>query len=423
MTKLIYQTVIAFYGFLIRIAALVNPKARLWVSGRQNWDARLTAQLSGNMAPVIWLHAASLGEFEQARPVLEALRTQHPNHKLLVTFFSPSGYEVRKNYAGADFVAYLPLDTPANARRFVAVVKPRLALFVKYEFWANYLLELRKQNVPTVLFSAVFQSNQLFFRWYGGFQRRLLDCFSHILVQNQESVTLLQSIGYEAITLAGDTRFDRVAQVTASSQTFPVVQNFCAGSPTLIAGSVWPDDMAVLIPFLNAFAGPLQVVVAPHEIDAEQIERWRGQLAQPSVLFSQLTKQQADNQSAILFIDNVGILAWLYQYGQFAFVGGGFRRGGLHNILEPATFGLPVFFGPQINKFPEAGALLAEGGAFLVSANFPADFGKLYHNPVERARAGAISRAYVQRNIGATAAVVEVANELIARGFAVKPSP
>lgn len=412
MAKLIYQTAIAFYGFLIGLAALFNPKARLWVSGRQNWDARLAAQLSGNTAPVIWLHAASLGEFEQARPVLETLRTQHPDHKLLVTFFSPSGYEVRKNYAGADFMAYLPLDTPANARRFVAVVKPRLALFVKYEFWANYLLELRKQNVPTVLFSAVFRPNQVFFRWYGGFQRRLLDCFSHILVQDQESVALLQSAGYEAV-MAGDTRFDRVSDTAAHKQAFPIVQNFCAATPTLVAGSVWPDDMAVLIPFLNSFAAPLQVVIAPHEIDAEQISRWRGQLMKPSVLYSELAGGAADNQSAILFIDNVGMLAWLYQYGQFAFVGGGFKRGGLHNILEPATFGLPVFFGPQIDKFPEAGTLVAKGGAFLVLANFPTDFGKLYHNPVERARAGAISQAYVQRNIGATAAVVEVANRFL----------
>ncbi len=415
MAKLIYQTAIRLYGFLIRVAALGNPKARLWVAGRQNWYPKLAAQLSGNIAPVIWLHAASLGEFEQARPVLESLREQHPDHRLLVTFFSPSGYEVRKNYAGADVVAYLPLDTPANARRFVALAKPRLVLFVKYEFWANYLLELKTQNVPTVLFSAVFRPGQAFFRWYGVFQRSLLMCFSHILVQNQKSVLLLQSAGYEAVTLAGDTRFDRVADIAASAQTFPTIETFCADIPTLITGSVWPDDMAVLVPFLNSFAGPLRVVIAPHEIDAEQISRWRGQLTQPSVLYSELANQQADSQARYLFIDNVGMLASLYQYGQFAFVGGGFKRGGLHNILEPATFGLPVFYGPVIDKFPEALALVSEGGAFLVSDNFAADFRKLYYNPAERTRVGAVSRGYVQRNIGATATVVQVANRFLTK--------
>lgn len=413
MAKLIYQTAIALYGFLIRVAALVNVKARLWVSGRQDWHTRLAAQLAGNTAPIIWLHAASLGEFEQARPVLETLRQQHPDYKILVTFFSPSGYNVRKNYAGADVITYLPLDTPRNARRFVALVKPRLALFAKYEFWANYLLELQANQVSTVLFSAVFQPNQLFFQWYGGFQRSLLACFSHILVQNEVSVKLLQSVGYEAVTLAGDTRFDRVADTAAHKQAFPIVQNFCADVPTLIAGSVWPDDMAVLIPFLNTFSEPLRVVIAPHEIDTEQIIRWRGQLTWLSVLYSELAIQQINGQPMILFIDNVGMLASLYQYGQFAFVGGGFKRGGLHNILEPATFGLPIFFGPEIDKFPEAGALVVEGGAFLVSDNFAADFGELYHTPAHRARAGDANRAYVQRNIGATAAVVQVADRLL----------
>ncbi len=417
MGKLIYQTAIRLYGFLIWVAAGFNPKARLWVVGRRDWHTRLAAQLVGNTAPVIWLHAASLGEFEQARPVLATLRQHHPDHLLLVTFFSPSGYEVRKTYAGADVIAYLPLDTPANARRFVALVQPQLALFVKYEFWANYLVELKNQNVPTVLFSAVFRSSQLFFRWYGGFQRNLLRCFSHILVQNEESVLLLKSVGYGAVTLAGDTRFDRVADTAASAQAFPIVQHVCANAPTLIAGSVWPDDMAVLIPFLNQFAGPLRVVIAPHEINAEQIERWRGQLMQPSLLYSELANQQVDYQAKYVFIDNVGMLASLYQYGQFAFVGGGFKRGGLHNILEPATFGLPVFFGPLTDKFPEASALITEGGAFAVADvnAFQTVFEQLYHNPSERARAGAVSLGYVQRNIGATATVVNVANHLLTK--------
>lgn len=413
MAKLTYQTAIRLYGFLIWVAALVNQKARLWVAGRKDWHTRLAEQLAGNTAPVIWLHAASLGEFEQARPVLETLRQHHPDQKILVTFFSPSGYEVRKTYTGADFVTYLPLDTPANARRFVALAQPRLVLFVKYEFWANYLLELKRQNIPAVLFSAVFRPGQVFFRWYGGFQRSLLTCFTHILVQNEESVLLLRSVGYESVVLAGDTRFDRVADTAAHKQNFPIAQDFCADRPTLIAGSVWPDDMAVLIPFLNEFKNPLRVVIAPHEINAEQISRWQEQLSRPSVLYSELITQQVDNQTNYLFIDNIGMLASLYQYGQFAFVGGGFKPGGLHNILEPATFGLPIFFGPEIGKFPEAGALVAEGGAFLVSADFAADFGKLYHNPHERARAGGISRNYVQRNIGATAAVVKVAHMLL----------
>jgi 3-deoxy-D-manno-octulosonic-acid transferase len=409
---MIYQTAIAFYGFLIRVAALFNPKARLWVAGRQNWQTRLTQQFASNTAPVIWLHAASLGEFEQARPVLETLRQQHADHKILVTFFSPSGYEVRKNYAGADVITYLPLDTPANARQFLAIVKPRLALFVKYEFWANYLLELKAQSVPTVLFSAVFRPQQMFFRWYGGFQRRLLTCFNHILVQDKNSVLLLKSVGYEAVTLAGDTRFDRVAATAANKQPFTLVEDFCADVPTLIAGSVWPDDMAVLIPFLNQFTAPLQVIIAPHEIDDEQISYWRKQLIKPSRLYSELAVG-ADYSAQILFIDNVGMLASLYQYGQFAFVGGGFKRGGLHNILEPATFGLPIFFGPAIDKFPEALVLVSEGGAFLVANDFQETFQQLYLNTAERDRAGAASRDYVLRNIGATSKVVSIVNTLL----------
>lgn len=412
MFSALYNTGLFAYQLGLQLAASINPKARQWVDGRRGWRANLTRKLHGNTVDIAWFHAASLGEFEQGRPVIEAYRMHYPGHKILLTFFSPSGYEVRKNYAGADFIMYLPADTPANARQFVELVKPKIAFFIKYEFWYNYLRELKAANVPVISFSAIFRPNQLFFKPWGGFYRNLLGYFDHILVQNQESVRLLETIGIQNITLAGDTRFDRVAQVAAAKKEIRVVQTFKHNQPLLVVGSAWQADMDVLIPFINQFDKPLKIIIAPHDIHDDEIERWRNQLKNPSVRYSELTTDQtASNQNAqTLFIDNVGMLSSLYQYGEFAYIGGAFGKG-LHNILEAATFGMPLFFGPNYSKFQEAIDLVSEGAAFPVgnTAEFTAAFAKQYTN---RAKAAHISREYVQRNIGATGKVMEVVKQM-----------
>ncbi|AKD57683.1 3-deoxy-D-manno-octulosonic acid transferase [Spirosoma radiotolerans] len=406
----LYNTGIVAYQTLLRLVAPFIPKARLWVDGRHDWARKLQQQLAGNKKPLAWFHAASLGEFEQGRPVIEAFRTQYPNYKILLTFFSPSGYEVRKDYEGADYIVYLPADTPANARQFIELARPQIAFFIKYEFWYNYLRALKAAQVPVVLFSAIFRPDQLFFKPWGQFYRNMLHYFDHILVQNQESVFLLSSIHITNVTLAGDTRFDRVAQVVTTKKSIPIAEAFKKTSPLLVVGSAWPEDMAVLIPFLNSFTSPLKVIIAPHEIQDEEIERWRSQLTKRSIRFSEIA-DGAPATADILIIDNVGMLSSLYQYGEFAYIGGAFRQG-LHNILEAATFGMPLFFGPEFAKFQEAVDLVNEGAAFPISSvtELSSDFSKQYENAEE---ASQISCQYVQRNIGATTKVMEVVRKLM----------
>ena len=419
--SVLYNTSIYLYQALLQAAAPINSKARLWVDGRHQWEARLAASLASDQSPIAWFHAASLGEFEQGRPVIEAFRQHYPAYKILLTFFSPSGYEVRKNYAGADFIAYLPADTPDNARRFIKLVKPAIAFFIKYEFWANYLHELKTAQDPVISFSAIFRPSQLFFKSYGGFYRNVLRHFDHILVQNEESVSLLRNIGIANVSLAGDTRFDRVAQIAQQKKDIPIAASFRNGAdgqpvPLLVIGSAWQADMNVLIPMLNRFEKPLKVIIAPHEIHDDEIEQWRKQLNKPSVRYSEakelITEQKisySHSTAQSLIIDNIGMLSSLYQYGEFAYIGGAFGKG-LHNILEAATFGMPLLFGPNYQKFQEAVELIQEGGAFSVTdtASLEAAFTRLYDNEAARAQASATSRQYVQRNIGATGKVMEV---------------
>ena len=408
MFPALYNIVLRVAQRLLPVATPFNAKIRTWTEGRVDWADRLKNQLAGNTNPVVWFHAASLGEFEQGRPVIEAFRTEYPTHKILLTFFSPSGYDVRKNYEGADYITYLPADTPANARQFITLVKPQIAFFIKYEFWYNYLHELKAAQVPVILFSAIFRPSQLFFKPYGPvstFYRSMLSTFDCILVQNQESVDLLRGIGMNRVILAGDTRFDRVSQTAAARKDISIAQIFKAGQPLLVVGSAWPEDMAVLILFLNAFEEPLKAIIAPHEIHEEEIKYWRKQLIKPSTRFSQ-TNETDVSQADILFIDNVGMLSSLYQYGEFAFIGGAFKQG-LHNILEAATFGMPLFFGPDYDKFQEAIDLVNEGAAFPVGTvtELSTAFVEHYADP---GKAAQISRDYVLRNIGATAKVMEV---------------
>ncbi|RCR68200.1 3-deoxy-D-manno-octulosonic acid transferase [Larkinella punicea] len=413
MLSALYTTSILLYQAALQVAARFHPKARLAVEGRRGWMEQINTKLADNTAPIAWFHAASLGEFEQGRPVMEAFRQQYPGYKILLTFFSPSGYEVRKNYAGADYIFYLPFDTAANARQFVGRVNPTIAFFIKYEFWYHYLRELKARQIPIFSFSAIFRPDQIFFKPYGSFYRSFLRFFNHILVQNQESVDLLKSIGVTNVTLAGDTRFDRVKQVADAKKDIPVARLFKADTPLLVVGSAWQADMDVLIPFLNRFDKPLKVIIAPHEIHDDEIERWRSQLPGPTIRFSeaQFLNHQTIEPFSTLIIDNVGMLSSLYQYGEFAYIGGAFGKG-LHNILEAATFRMPLFFGPNYGKFQEAVDLVKAGAAFPVSnsAELETVFTRLYE---DSSAASAISGDYVTLNTGATSKVMEIVKDTI----------
>lgn len=414
LAAFIYQLSIRLYLFVMHVAAWFHPKARLWVEGRKGLLPRIADELPTRtrQRPVAWFHAASLGEFEQGRPVIEAFRERYPHYFILLTFFSPSGYEVRKNYALADYICYLPLDTPQNARRFVEIVQPRFAFFIKYEFWYNYLGELRRQKAVILSFSTIFRPKQLFFRPYGGFYRNILRYFDHILVQNGESQALLHRIGIHSVTLAGDTRFDRVKQIAASTRELPEIAAFVNGSLCMVVGSAWEADMQVLIPFLNTVTVPLKVIIAPHEIHGEEIERWRQQLTQPSLRYSAYASGESVSTDSFqcLFIDNIGMLSSLYRYGYLAYVGGAFGTG-LHNILEAATFGLPVFFGnKKYQKFQEAVDLVELGGAQPVqdTAQLSQQVLPLLQDSTLREQKGESCRQYVLTRTGATQQVLGV---------------
>ncbi|MCE7041870.1 3-deoxy-D-manno-octulosonic acid transferase [Dyadobacter sp. CY312] len=413
MTAFAYQIFIIAFQFLMRFAGLFSHKIKLGVEGRKSLLADLDVSFPKlvNGRPVAWFHAASLGEFEQGRPVIEAFRERYPDYFIFLTFFSPSGYEIRKNYAGADHICYLPIDTKTNAAEFIRIVKPRIVFFIKYEFWFNYLRELRKSGAFIYSFSTIFRPGQVFFKWYGSFYRKLLTYFDHIFVQNEESLQLLKSIHIDHCSLAGDTRFDRVSAIASSVKDLPLVAAFKGDRVCMVAGSVWEADMEVLIPAVNALKKPVKMIIAPHEIKSEEIESWRGKLSGSSVLYSEFVK--GNNQEAdYLFIDNIGMLSSLYRYGDMAYIGGSFGSG-LHNILEAATFGLPVTFGDKgYRKFQEAKDLIEEGGAVAVSnvENLIRLIQK-WCDPVVRTQTGEISKAYVARQIGATNIVLATVQE------------
>jgi 3-deoxy-D-manno-octulosonic-acid transferase len=411
LMKVLYNISIFLLGIGLRIASLFNTKASEFVTGRKGIFKKIAHALRNNDKPIIWMHCASLGEFEQGRPVIEWLKREFQDHKIFLTFFSPSGYEVRKNYALADYVFYLPLDTKANAKRFVLTVKPSLAIFIKYEFWYHYSRTLRKKRIPLISVSAIFRKEQLFFRKAGNFNRRILKNVTHFFVQNQESVELLRSINFYNVTLSGDTRFDRVKQIVSGSEEIPVAMKFKGQEKLLVAGSVWPEDIEVLLPFMNE--GKLRFIVAPHEINENQIESLQRALIVKSVRFSQAQPANVEDVQ-VLIIDNVGLLSRLYRYGEFAYVGGAYGKG-LHNILEAACFGIPILFGNRnYEKFQEAVDLINRGGAFPV-ADYP-DLKKKYellNVPESFFLACEVCRQYVEENTGATQKIMDYCRTII----------
>ncbi|MGX5820396.1 3-deoxy-D-manno-octulosonic acid transferase [Chitinophaga lutea] len=343
-----------------------NEKARQWLEGRENVWEGLAAAFPGDR-PVIWVHAASLGEFEQGRPVMEALRRQYPGYRLLLTFFSPSGYNVRKNYDGADHVCYLPLDTAANAQRFLGLVNPAMAIFIKYEFWYHYLAALHARAVPVLLISGIFRHGQVFFRWYGGLFRQLLRQMDHLFVQNEISLHMLRDIGIgpEQASLAGDTRFDRVWALRMQPQALPVIEKFLDSREVLVAGSTWPDDEKMLAAWWNDGGRQRrQLILAPHETEEGHIRAIEAAFP-GAIRYSALAAGQA-GPGDVLIIDNVGMLSALYRYSHVSYVGGGFGKAGIHNLLEPATYGKPVVIGPVFHQFHEAVELVQIRGALVV---------------------------------------------------------
>lgn len=413
--RLLYDGFIFLYATSSRIASLFNPKARQFSAGRKGLTSKIALAFRDNTAPVIWMHCASLGEFEQGRPVIEAFRELYPDHKILLTFFSPSGYEVQKGYNNADFIFYLPMDTASNARKVVHAVRPVLAIFVKYEFWHYYAAELSRQQIPLLSISAIFREDQLFFKSYGGFYRRILLSFTHFFVQNDESLQLLKSIGVKSCTRAGDTRFDRVHQIVSQAKEIPVVRSFKGLSQVFVVGSCWPDDMKVLTPFINnkAASGALKFIVAPHEITEAFIGSIISSLEVKCERYSQIGSSIPDD-CKVLIIDNVGMLSRLYRYGEFAFVGGGYGDG-LHNILEAACYGVPVFFGNlKYRKFAEAVELIRRGGAYAV-ADY-ADLLRRYEllsTPENYRHANLVTRQYVEENLGATHTIMNYCDTIL----------
>ena len=405
----VYSTIIFIYGLAIRFAALFNEKARQWVNGRKGLFEQIEIPIRGldrKKNPLIWFHASSLGEFEQGRPIIESFREAYPACKIMLTFFSPSGYEVRKNYEQADWIFYLPLDTPRNARRWIEIVQPAAAIFIKYDFWFNLLGTLHKENIPVYFVSALFRPGQHFFLWYGGWFRKQLACVTHFFVQNKVSAELLESLGLKNVTITGDTRFDRVFAIASQKHSFPLIEQFINGSKVFIGGSTWKEDEALLIPLIQQKELNLKFILAPHDTSPGRIEYLIGLIDEPVVRYSELSQENA-LQAGVLIIDSVGILSRLYQYATLAFIGGGFGSG-LHNIQEPITYGVPVFFGPGYHKFKEAVDLVGQGAAFSVTAadDLVTIVKRILGDPLEYQHLSAMCRDYVDENRGATTKIM-----------------
>jgi 3-deoxy-D-manno-octulosonic-acid transferase len=403
---LFYQLFLRFYFFFIWFASAWNSKAKKWIEGRQNWQQLLAKRwqlIPGH--PVLWMHCASLGEFEQGRPVLDKLKLQNPNLKILLTFFSPSGYEVRKNYMGADLVMYLPADSEKNAKQFIAAVQPSLVIFVKYEFWHFYLSELKKQSIPAILVAGIFRQTQPFFRWWGFFHRNMLHCFNHLFVQNEASQHLLESVGLAGkISVCGDTRFDRVVELADSPKPIQIAEAFRHGRNLLVAGSTWKEDEELIAGWFSKHKKDWQLIIAPHEVEQKNIERLL-QLFPTAVTYSAIQNQTNSSQKKeVLIIDNIGMLSNLYSYGTVCYVGGGFNKSGHHNILEAAVYGKAVFTGPVFEKFSESIELKKLGASFTV--HNPAELEQLIQK-TDLENAGRIAAEYVYRKSGAKKFITE----------------
>ena len=405
--RLLYDTGIRLYFLGILLASPFHKKARQWIRGRKGLMDKIKSTVDPDL-PLTWFHCSSLGEFEQGRPIMEGIRERDPGRKILLTFYSPSGYEIRKDYPGADFIFYLPLDTARNAKIFFSLLNIRQAYFIKYEFWYHLLGGLKARKIPAYLVSGIFRKEQVFFRSRGKWFRKILDCFEHLFVQQPSSLELLAGIGIQNVTLAGDTRFDRVGAIVKGVEKDPRFVEFSGAHPTVVAGSTWPPDEDILVRFINQTDRQLKWIIAPHEIHESGISRLAGQLQKKVQRYTSLAEKEL-SQTEVIIVDTIGILSSLYQYGQVAYIGGGFGKG-IHNTLEAATFGLPVIFGPKYQKFQEAVDLVAEGAAFPIDdfTDFESVISGLLDDPQQLSRAGASANALVLANLGATEKILDL---------------
>jgi len=397
----------------IWIAQFFSTKLHSFVQGRKHTFQILQAKISPS-DKVIWFHCASLGEFEQGVPIMKAIRSEYPTHKILVSFFSPSGYEVKKNTDLADVVVYLPMDTLSNAKKFMSLVHPDLSIFVKYEFWPNYLFQLKKENIPTLLVSGLFRKNQIFFKSYGGFMRKALATFHHLFVQNTDSETLITNLGISKVSVSGDTRFDRVSHQIEQHNTVEIIEAFIGDSLCIVCGSTWPEDEAVLLPYINSAPSHVKFVVAPHQINDQKIMHFQQQLNKPSVRYSKYDATSLQ-EASVLVVDNIGLLTKIYSYADIAYVGGAIGSTGLHNILEPATFGVPVVIGQDYQDFPEAIRLRSLAGLFSIATPEEATviLSKLVNEKDFRNSSGMIAGHFINSNTGATRIVMDMVKKVM----------
>lgn len=407
---ILYNIFIYSYRAAIGLAALWQPKAKAWVDGRRDMWHRLQ-QIKKEPKPVIWVHSASAGEFEQAKPVIEALRQQYPDHQVLCSFFSPSGYAAGNKWSGADAVCYLPLDSAANATRFVQTIQPSLAIFIKYEWWYQHLKALHKAGVPVLMVSAIFRSNAVFFKWYGTLHRRMLQWVNHLFVQDKNSAERLQQLEVYHCTVSGDTRFDRVIRLAAEKKPDSFFSAYADGHHLMVAGSTWPDDEALLVAALKELPPQVRMIVAPHEITAAKLTQLQDRWPAETELYSRVKTGAATKR--ILVIDNVGMLSGLYQYAQTTYIGGGFNKSGIHNTLEAAVWGKPVLFGPNYQKFKEANDLVAAGAGASVHSitTLLKEWKDLLNNAALLHQRSEAAAQYTQLQTGATKNIIAYIQE------------
>ena len=403
----LYNLILLFASQLVKLLALFNPKMKLFVDGRKGVFEKIREKINPT-DKTIWFHAASLGEYEQGLPVIEQIKIKYPEHKIVVTFFSPSGYEVRKNNTVANLTIYLPLDTKHNAQLFVELVHPEMVFFIKYEFWPNYLNELKKRIIKTYLISGIFRDNQAFFKGYGGFYRNALNTFDYFFVQNENSKKLLQSIGFTNVKISGDTRFDRVVSILERDNSLDFIEQFKDKKTAIVIGSSWPKDESVLVDYINSASADLKFIIAPHNIHKSEIVNLQSLITKKTILFSEKEDQNL-NEFQVFIIDTIGILSKIYSYADIAYVGGGFGNPGVHNILEPATFGVPIVIGPNYSHFAEATALVHQGGCVSISnqKELNETLDNLISNEDIRHEKGHICETFVQMNKGATVTILK----------------
>ena len=410
----IYNVTAQVSWFILRLVALFNTKINLFVEGRKQTLSILKDKLSPNEG-TIWVHVASLGEFEQGLPIIEQLKIKYPQHKILITFFSPSGYEVKKNTKIADAVCYLPIDTKKNAKEFIEKVNPVLALFVKYEVWPNYLSELANRKIPTLLVSAIFNENKIYFKPYGKFMRRALEKFDHIFVQDDTSKQLLSDIGIKNATISGDTRLDRVSEILESDNYLDFMEAFKKDRLCFVAGSTWPEDENILVDYINNSTKNIKFVLAPHTIKSDKIHGLAGAISKKTMLYSKMNSNTIGEHD-VLIIDHIGLLTKIYSYAEIAYVGGGFATG-LHNTLEPAVFGIPVIIGPKFKGFNEAEDLVASKGILTIKDQwtFGETMKKLTESTEFRERTGQINANYISTNKGASSLILQKIDTILTK--------